>query len=69
MPRDKDFFGYGNLETKVAHTNNNPGDQCRISEVRPKNRVRFTEDEFIEAIGSGKFRPCKVCANEYIQAE
>lgn len=67
--KSKAMFGYGNKATGIAHTNSQ-GDACRMSEVLPKNRVRFkTMQEFTGAIESGRFRPCEICAGEYIQPE
>jgi len=64
---NKDWFGYGNTATGIAHKNAQ-GDQCRMSEVLPANRVYFkTRENFIVAVDNGQFRPCKVCASEFYE--
>lgn len=64
MRRKKDWFGYGNIKTRVAHMNRQ-GDACRVGELKPENVIYLqTEEAFIIAL-KGKYRPCKKCSGEY----
>lgn len=48
----------GNAATKVVHRKGTKGDQCRVTEILPRNREPFAT---LDAALKAKYRACKIC--------